>query len=71
MSKTKYDLDSMINAFKEHAEEAEKRHKEMVEKFPESDWNKNDFNIALALHHICKQIKEINDVLYDITKDRL
>ena len=56
--KNKYDLDSLIDKFKSDAEEAEKDRQKMLDKFPNNKHFQNDFNFALALYHICLEIKD-------------
>ena len=60
MSKEKssyyYSLDDMLNIFKDHAKINEEQIRKNKEKYPDSEWSQNDFNISKAFHCMCHEI---------------
>ncbi len=54
-----YSLDELIKTFEEHAISADEQREQAKVNFPHAEWVHNDFNIARALHHICKEIQEL------------
>jgi hypothetical protein len=62
MKKQKYDLESLIETFEEHA----KRAAELAQEGNEYSKGKPlEFNIATALHRICLEIQEIKTLMYE------
>jgi hypothetical protein len=61
----KYDLESMIETFENHAKSAEERRKIDLQREKESgekwEWLRDDFNISKALLSICKELKELKN----------
>ncbi len=57
----KYSLNELIEIFEKHAIQNEKQIKENIEKFPEGNYAKDDFNICKALHSICYEIDQLKN----------
>lgn len=55
----KYSLDELSKTFLEHAKECEKTRLEMLEKYPDNEFLKDDFNISRALASICQKLLEL------------
>lgn len=63
---TKYDLEYLLIAFKNHAEQLDKLIEDTDKEFPSREKAfHDDFNISSALLTICEEIKKIKDVLND------
>lgn len=66
MSDEDYSIENLIKTFAKHHEKVLKDRKDLELKIANGDmefqpWMKETFSISLALHHICKEIKEIKE----------
>jgi len=66
MDDTRYTIESLINTFSQHSIKAEKDRKGWIMDFkknypdePVPDHMLDDFCIAKALHHICKEVARL------------
>jgi hypothetical protein len=55
----KYSIKNLSEVFLKHAEEFEKNRVRHLERFPDAEYLKDDFNIAKALHYICKELSRL------------
>lgn len=62
-----YSIEELEKKFKEHSEIFGKDDKTKRETYPE--YNRESFNIAEALHVICREINEIKSTLDRFEKD--
>ena len=62
-----YDIDTLINTFKDHHVRAEEDHKireaKYIEEFGHPFPHDCSFSISMALHEICKHVKVIEDTI--------
>lgn len=52
----KYSIENLSKIFLEHSKIAEQNRLRDLQKFPDAEYLKDDFNIAKALHHICEEL---------------
>ena len=62
----KYDIESLIQAFAEHAKQNDAHRENLIKRFQEEgsaepDWMKDDFSISKAFCEICRKIKELDE----------
>lgn len=55
----KYDIESLIKTFGNHAIANEARRQETLKKFPDAEWAKQEFDLSAALKEICIQLQNI------------
>ena len=68
---TAYTLETLENAFKEHSEKAKEAHLKQCHGHEEQynePYPHELFDLSLALHVICKEIKELKDKTSGISK---
>jgi hypothetical protein len=64
--KNKYDIDSLIKTFEIHSKKYDESLKDHKQKYPGSKQYMDDFSLSKAMLGICKEIKEIKDLLSDL-----